>query len=112
MEITVVNNKLKEALENPNAAQKRYGKEMAKKLHLRRDALAAAESLADFWPPNKKPERVHELQGARAGTFSVDLVHPHRLLFTAIDAVAHEDERIRWQSIKKIAIVSIEDTHG
>ena len=112
MELTVADNKLREALEEVSSATRQYGSEMAKKLHLRRDALAAAESLADFWPPKKKPERVHELVGDLAGLFSVDLKHPYRLLFRPLDGDAHEDQRLRWKSITKIEIVRVEDTHG
>lgn len=103
---------LKEALEVESSAKRQYGKDMAKKLHLRRDILKGAKSLADFWPPNKLPERVHELKGDLKGLFSIDLKQPYRLLFKAIDAIDHDDDRIRWQSIKRIEIVGIKDTHG
>ena len=112
MEIVVADRKLKEALEAESSARRQYGKDMAKKLHVRRDALLAAESLADFWPPNTLPERVHELVGNMKGLFSIDLKHPFRLLFRAVDAIVHDDARTRWQSIKKIEIVTIKDTHG
>lgn len=112
MEIAVKNKKLKEALESEGAARRQYGKDMAKKLHMRRDALIAAESLADFWPPSSLPERVHELKGDLKDTFSIDLKHPYRLLFKAVDAIDHDDDRTRWRSIKKVEAVSIEDTHG
>jgi proteic killer suppression protein len=112
MEIVVTDRKLAEALDLESSARRQYGKDMAKKLHLRRDALKAAESLADFWPPKSLPERVHELGGDLKGLFSIDLKHPYRLLFKAIDAVADDDARTRWQSIKKIEIFTVEDTHG
>lgn len=112
MELFVANKKLGEALESESSARKQYGKDMAKKLHIRRDALRAAESLADFWPPKTKPERVHELQGDLKGLFSIDLVQPYRLLFKPLDGVEHDDARTRWESIKKIEIDSIENTHG
>jgi proteic killer suppression protein len=112
VDLVVANKKLREALELQSSAQKQYGKDMAKKLHLRRDALAAADSLADFWPPNRKPERVHELKGDLKGLFSVDLAQPYRLLFKAIDVIDDDDELTRWKSIKRIELVSIEDTHG
>jgi plasmid maintenance system killer protein len=112
VEIVVKDKKLKEALESEEPARRQYGKDMAKKLHMRRDALMAAESLADFWPPNSLPERVHELKGNLKGLFSIDLKHPYRLLFKAVDAIEHDDDRTRWRSIKKIEAVTIEDTHG
>lgn len=88
---------------------------MAKKLTLRLDALRAAGSLADFWPPNSGPERCHELKGDLAGVFSINLKQPYRLLFTPIEArrpVDRSDEQQRWKAITEIDIVAIEDTHG
>ena len=47
----VMDGKLKRTIADPKKCVKRYGVQMAKKLRLRLDALEAAESLADFWPP-------------------------------------------------------------
>ena len=80
-----------------------------------RFVLVAADSLADFWPPNSGPERCHELKGDRAGVFSIDLKQPYRLLFKPIEAAPpadRSDEQERWKSITSIDIVAIEDTHG
>lgn len=88
---------------------------MAKKIRQRMGALASADSLADFWPPYSGPERCHELKADLAGTFSIDLKHPYRLLFEPLDSevdVAANDEKKRWQSIKSINVIGIEDTHG
>lgn len=78
------------------------------------DALHAAETLEVFWPPKSKPERVHELEGNLSGTYSVDLQQPYRLLFKPLydGEEEYSDERQRWQSIKRIEILRIEDTHG
>ncbi len=115
MEICIPNNRLRKALEDPRATQRRFGTEMAKKLRIRLDALRAAESLADLWPPKSGPERCHELKGTLAGVFSVDLNHPHRLLFTPVESTESAtppDELNRWKNIKKIKILTIKDTHG
>lgn len=88
MELFVPDKKLREALEDFASAKRQYGQDMAKKLHLRRDALLAADSLADFWPPKKKPERVHELVADLKGLFSIDLKQPKRLLFKAMEQTA------------------------
>jgi plasmid maintenance system killer protein len=115
MEVTIPNNRLRRDIENDGARKKRFGKDMAQKIALRRAALVAAECLADFWPPYSGPERVHELKkGDLLGMFSMDLKHPFRLLFSAPDVAgkkAGDDEKKRWESIKSIEIVSIEDTH-
>lgn len=107
--------KLKAALESEAACQKQYGRDMTKKIMLRLSELRAAVSLADFWPPMSGPERCHELKGELAGTFSIDLKQPFRLLFVPIEENApkdRSDEQKRWASITKIEIVAIEDTHG
>lgn len=107
--------KLRAELDDEALCKKRRGVDMTKKLKIRMAALDAAESLADFWPPKQKPERVHEMTGDRAGTFSIDVVQPYRLLFRPIEslaAVPYTDEQERWKAIKSIEILGIEDTHG
>jgi plasmid maintenance system killer protein len=107
--------KLKAALEDEAVCQKQYGRDMTKKIMMRMNELRAAKSLADFWPPNSGPERCHELIGDRAGTFSVNVKQPYRLLFEPIEENPPKDrldERKRWGEITKIVIVAIEDTHG
>jgi len=107
--------KLKAALESEAACQKQYGRDMTKKIMMRVNELRAAISLVDFWPPMSGPERCHELKGDLAGTFSIDLKHPYRLLFVPIEENSpkdRSDEQKRWTSITNIEIVAIEDTHG
>jgi hypothetical protein len=65
--------------------------------------------------PKSGPERCHELQGDLAGTFSIDVKQPYRLLFVPIEEKAppdRSDEQARWASINAIEILTIEDTHG
>jgi plasmid maintenance system killer protein len=117
VEIHVKDKRLRAALEDETLCRRRHGMEMTKKLMLRVASLRAAETLADFWPPFSGPERCHELKGDMAGTFSIDLKQPYRLLFEATDvkeSTAHEnmDQRERWQSITSVEILTIEDTHG
>ncbi len=115
-------NKLKRLLKAADECRRRYGAPMAKKLRLRIDALEAAESLGDFWPPYSGPERCHELKGNLAGTFSMDVKQPYRILFKPTDPVTETrkeaaaekdaDEKQRWLAIRSIELTSIEDTHG
>jgi plasmid maintenance system killer protein len=116
MEIFFSNRKLQAALEDPAMCKKRYGVDMAKKLVLRLTALKAAESLATFWPPMSGPERCHELKGELAGTFSIDLKQPYRLLFIPIDLPTQPpppwDPPTLWQLCRAIEITGIADTHG
>ena len=114
MDIYVDDNSLRKAIQDEGLCKRRYGADMAKKLKLRLTALRAAESLADFWPPKSGPERCHELKGERAGTFSVDLKQPYRLLFKTSGSASQEgsDEQQRWKCVTAISILAIEDTHG
>jgi len=114
MDIYVDDNSLRKALEDEGLCKRRYGADMAKKLQIRLAALRAAESLGDSWPPRSGPERCHQLKGERAGTFSVDLKQPYRLLFKVSGSTSLEssDEQQRWKSITSISILAIEDTHG
>jgi plasmid maintenance system killer protein len=115
MDISASDNKLRSALEDETVCKRQYGSDMTKKIMLRLSALRAAESLADFWPPNSGPERCHELKGDRIGKFSVDLKQTYRLLFKpsgTTSASDRSDELQRWKSIMSIEILAIEDTHG
>jgi proteic killer suppression protein len=118
MRILIPNNKLRHSLEGDKARQRQFGIEMAKKIRLRMEALAGAETLGDFWPPYDPPERLHELKGDMAGHFSMDLKHPFRFLFRAIEPRADKTsvkalaDFERWRSIDTIEVIAIEDTHG
>ena len=115
MDIYARDKDLHAALHDETACKRRYGVAMTKKLRLRLDALKAAESLADFWPPKSGPERCHELKADRAGVFSLDVKQPYRLLFKPIEAKAPKDrtdELARWKAITAIELLTIEDTHG
>jgi proteic killer suppression protein len=124
--LRIKNKKLKLALENDLERKKSFGEPMAKKIKLRLDALAAAESLADFWPPFSGPERCHELKGNLQGIFSVDVKQPYRLLFKQVEVEndpvsqnegetgcekSERDGIQRWRSINAIEVLGIEDTH-
>ena len=114
MDIYVTDNNLRGAITDEGDCRRQYGAYTAKRVTLRVAALRAADSLADFWPPKSGPERCHELRGDRAGTFSVDLKQPYRLLFEEYEATAtpdRSDERLRWKSITAIHILGIEDIH-
>jgi plasmid maintenance system killer protein len=115
MEILVKDNKLRSALNDAGLCKRRYGVEMAKIIMIRLAALRAANSLADFWPPKSGPERCHELKGDGAGTFTVDLKQPYRLIFESAappDSPDRSDEQKRWSAITAINVLTIEDTHG
>ncbi len=113
----VMDDKLKRTIADPKKCVRQYGVQMAKKLRLRLDALEAAESLVDFWPPYSGPERCHELKGNLSGTYSMDAKHPYRLLFRPTDDASSPSDVDRrggkdyWATIKAVVLVKIEDTH-
>ena len=115
MEISCGDKKLRSAIDDDVACRRLFGADMAKKMKLRIAALRAAESLADFWPPKSGPERCHELIGDRAGTYSIDVKQPYRLLLKPAKEPLQSDppdEQQRWKSITGVELLGIEDTHG
>lgn len=90
---------------------KQLGAARAKKLKQRMMELNAADTLADV--SHLPPPRCHELTGDRAGQFSVDLVHPYRLLFIpANDPVPYcEDGGVDREQVTEVEIIEIVDTH-
>jgi proteic killer suppression protein len=114
MDVEIANKKLKKILEDDVERQKRFGADMAKKIKIRLGGLAAAVSLADFWPPKSGPERCHELKGDRAGIFSIDVKQPYRILFKPVfddDLFGLDENMPYWNGIQRVTIIGIEDTH-
>ncbi len=110
MEIYYDTQKLRKSCNDSKEATKQWGYRMAETLVLRQNELRAATNLSDltFFDPC----RLHELTGNLRGIFSVDLVHPYRLLFKPNDPVPHRlDGGIDRKSVTEIVIVGVEDTH-
>jgi len=103
--------KLQKICSESREMQKQLGPAMARKLRQRLMELKAAETLADI--SHLPPPRCHELGGDRAGQFSVDLDHPHRLLFIPADEpVPHrEDGGVDLERVREIEIIEIANTH-
>ncbi len=80
MEITFRNRKLAKTFNSADALQKAYGPRMVRTIMTRLAVLQAAPTLSMV--PTVPPNRRHQLHGNRAGQFAVDLVHPHRLVFS------------------------------
>ena len=82
MQIEYKNSKIKKVCTNAYEAEKKHGREMAEKIHLRIDQISAAlsvEMMIQF-----KIGRCHPLKGNRKNQYAVDLVHPYRLIFEKI----------------------------
>jgi proteic killer suppression protein len=114
MKIYFRTKRLQAALADSASRTKAYGADMAKKIGVRLTTLQAADSLYDLWPPMKLPERCHELKGDLAGTFSIDLKHPFRLLFVPFELpiLPDEDPKTLWKACTAIEIADLADTHG
>lgn len=89
-----------------------FGKSCASRIRRRLDDLSAASSLEILRPPF--PGRCHELKADRKGQLSLDLEHPHRLIFepTGEGITKKEDGGLDWSTVKAIQIIEVEDTHG
>ena len=84
---------------------------MTRKLQQRLMELKAATCLADIL--KVPPSRCHQLSGDRDGQLSVDLEHPHRLIFIpANDPIpVTKDGGLDWAKVTEIEIIEITDTH-
>lgn len=83
MNITYKNNKIEKVCTVAIEAEKKYGQEMATKIHQRIDEISAADSvdmLVRF-----RIGRCHPLKGNRKGEYGMDLVHPYRLVFRVLN---------------------------
>lgn len=76
MDISYRNSKIKKLFEDEKALISRYGQRMADKINQRISELQAAEN-PQCLPPAC---RFHEHSGGRKGLFSLDLIHPQRLI--------------------------------
>ncbi|EHK2337302.1 type II toxin-antitoxin system RelE/ParE family toxin [Clostridium perfringens] len=108
MKLEFKTKKLKGFCENPKLAQKEYGAAIGNKLTQRVNELYRAVSLVDI---SKNPAaRLHRLKGARDDEYTVDLVHPFRLILKPI--VDSKDDLNKLELIKIVRIEEVTDYHG
>ena len=114
MEIVFKSKRLAKTFNSAKELQRNYTSAQAKKIQTRLKALQGADSLGVFWPPYSKPERCHQLEGKLKDVFSIDLVHPFRLLFVPDHSPVpmREDVGVDWYQVTAIKITGVEDTHG
>ncbi len=79
MQIEYKNKKIAEVCTNISKAEKKHGKELAEKIHLRIKQILAATSVEMLL--QYKIGRCHQLKGKRKEQYAMDLVHPYRLVF-------------------------------
>lgn len=85
---------------------------MAKIIRKRLDQLSAAPTLKIMRGPGLG--RLHPLKGALSGHYSLDLVHPQRLLIRPNHDPVPKDEHggDDLSKITAIEVAGIKDTHG
>ena len=114
MDISFKRKKLEKIFNSEAKLNQAYGLQRVKKIKRLMTELHAAETLGEFYPPNSKPHRCHELKGDAKGTFSFDLDHPHRLIVEPNHETIprKNDGSIDWHAITAITILEVRDTHG
>ncbi len=98
LKINYKSNSLERICTNYSIAQRKYGERMAKLIHQRVDELLSADSVEMLI--QYSIGRCHPLEGDRKGEYSMDLVHPYRLIF--------EQNKTNVQVVR---IINIEDYH-
>src|SRR3989344_9273822 len=101
MEISFRSEREKDFYQNKAALTGKYGAQMAKKILQRISELQAART------PQQLPggARFHEHSGKRKGLFSINLVHPMRLI------VRPTCSYTTWVEITSVEIYEIMDPH-
>ncbi len=110
MEILFGTRSLQRDCNDSKRRRRRWG-ESGDRLGRRLDDLRAISTLAGAF---SLPGRLHPLIGDRAGQFSLDLKHPHRLLLEPVgDPVPRlPDGGIDAGKVTAIRVIGVEDTHG
>lgn len=110
MEISYKDNKIAVSFESEKNIKMAYG-DRAKKINQRLNELKAAEYLNTI--ALLPSARLHQLQGNKAGIWSINVSPNYRMLFEITDDPIPilADGGINLAAVKAICIISIEDTH-
>jgi len=93
-----------------SALRKAYGDRMARTIMTRLAVLREAPTLSMV--PTLPPNRRHQLHGNRAGRYTVDLIHPYRLIFEPADTPARKAGReVNADEVTAITIIEVIDYH-
>ena len=108
MEISFADETVEALCAQIRRATKTLGAESAKKLQRRMAELFNAEHVSEL-----VAGRPHPLQGARAGTFALDLHGGQRLVFrpTLQPPPTKKDGGIDWASVTRVTITELGDYH-
>ena len=83
---------------NASYAERKYGSDMAEKIHQRIDEIDASETVEEMIQFHIG--RCHQLNGNRKGQYAMDLIHPQRLIFEK-----------RGNEIQIVNVIEITDYH-
>ena len=111
MEIHFRTRKLKELCESEKQSDRRFGRQIARRLRQRLLEFAAAETLADI--RCLPAARLHPLKGERAGQFAVDLKHPFRLIIEPCEDPLPQKPNggLALSRVRTITVIEITDYH-
>ena len=98
MQIEYKDNRIKRVCTIAREAEKKYGKEMAERIHLRIDQLSAALSIEMML--KFRVGRCHSLKGDRKNQYAMDLIHPYRLVF-----------EVNGEEVSIVMVMEIVDYH-
>lgn len=82
MDIKYKNKNILKVCTNADVARKAYGKDMAEKIHMRIDQIAAACTVEELVMYHIG--RCHPLHGDKNGKYAMDLAQPYRMIFAKI----------------------------
>lgn len=82
MEIIYKTSKIEKVCKRKDEAEKKYGLEIAVKIHQRIDEISASDTVEELIQFHIG--RCHILKGDRKGQYAMDLAHPYRLIFEKI----------------------------
>lgn len=111
MDITFSSRSLEKKFNKAAALRRTFGERIAKSVMIRLEVLVTAQNLAEV--PVFPPLRRHQLTGNRQRQFSIDLVHPYRLIFEPNhDPVPRKDDGgIDTGQVVAITILGVVDYH-
>lgn len=111
MDVFFESKQFAEVCSSRKAMVRTFGTERAKKIERRLQQLSAATVLEDL---RHAPGRCHELTADRGGHLSLDLDHPHRLVFRPASdpPPTKPDGGMDWTRVDAVTVVEIADTHA
>ena len=111
MEVSFATKSMQKWCSDEKAMRRRWGNKTARKLQQRLVELWAATTLHDI--SCVPPARCHELKGNRKGQLSVDVDHPHRLIFKPDHKPLPRkaDGGLDWAEVTRVVVIEVADIH-